>query len=445
VNRIATAAALILCVLSVLPARAGPTRLLDGTTADRWTLPNGLEVVTRDIPGAQAISVTWGFRIGLDGDPADRPGLALLLSEVSFTAPAGDTPARTRDEMESLRPQGWSLRVTRRHTLFTETATPAQLAGVLRQIATRMRGVTVTDEVLRGALATVRRSLGEKYFGAPEPMLQWQLREYATGADAARIVALASGQGLEKETPASVQQALARAYTAGNGVLALAGDLSSLDLRSILTAEFGGLPTGARLPDPPAARFDSVTVLLERPEVRQPMAALGLWAPALTDTLHPAFFMAMLAVGAYGKQAWGGGARFQYALLDDPRFVRFYPSLFPGTASLPAGAAKSFEIVINELLEAVVQRDVFDTYRLNVLWMMGGPMPPTLARSVISDPAALNVLCGSIAAQALWGSDAFWTDYRRRTDFSRAKSLGYFASRITDPRNQAVLVLVPRR
>lgn len=450
-SRNLTRTVLILCTLfAARTTLAEPRTLSDGTKADRWTLPNGLEVVTRDVPGSRAISITWGYHYGLDHDPADEPGLASLLAEVAFTAPAGDTPGRTRDEMESLRPQGWSLRVTHRQTLFNETATTSQFPGVLHQIAGRMRGVTVTDTELRGSLATVRRTLGERYFGAPDQMLYWQVREYARGLDKGSIVSLAAAKGLDRETPASLQQAIARAYVPANGVLVLAGDLSSLDLRAITASEFGALPAGERLLPPPAGRLDSVTVVLERAEVKTPLGVLGLVAPALTDSLHPSFFMATLLLGGQLKEDWGPPApplrtRFQYSLLDDPGFVRFYPASTPEQASDPGSLSTAVNGIIDELLGAIIQRETYDGFRYNMLWMMGGPMTRTLAESVRQDPAALNVLCTSLASQALWGNDQFWSDYRRRFDFSVSPAFSFWADYLKDPRHHARLILAPRR
>jgi predicted Zn-dependent peptidase len=442
---------LILCTLfAARTTLAEPRNLADGTTVDRWTLPNGLEVVTRDVPGSRAISITWGYHFGLDHDPADEPGLAWLLAEVAFTAPAGDTPGRTRDEMESLRPQGWSLRVTRRQTLFNETATTSQFPGVLHQIAGRMRGVTVTDAELRGSLATVRRTLGEWYFGAPDQMLYWQVREYARGLDKGGIVALAAAKGLDHETPASVQRAIARAYAASNGVLVLAGALSSLDLRAIIASEFGALPAGERLPAPPASRLDSVTVVLERPEVKTPMGVLGLVAPALTDSLHPSFYMAMLVLGTEVKQGWDLptpplGTRFQYSLLDDPGFVRFYPPHDPKRVFGPSSITTILDETVDELVQEIVQREVYDGLRYGMIWMMGGPMTRALAESVRQDPAALNVLCTSLASQALWGNEEFWAEYRRRFGSTASPTFSFWANYLKDPRHHARLILAPGR
>jgi len=450
VSRNAIRILLILCALfAAQTALAEPLKLEDSTTVERWTLPNGLEVVARDVPGTRLISISWGYRIGLDHDPADRPGLATLLAEVAFTAPAGDTPERTRDEMESLRPQGWSLRVSRRQTLFNETATTSQFPGVLHQIAGRMRGVTVTDAELKGALVTVRRTLGERYSGTADQMLYWHIGEYARGLDQAAIAKLASAKDLDRETPASAQQAIARAYVPANGVLVLAGDLSGLDLRSIVASEFGTLPAGDRLPAPPAPRFDSVTVVLQQSGLDAPVAVLGLMAPALSDTLHPSFHLALLVLGGKAKQSWDPPARplttrFRYSLLEDPGFARLYPPAVPPQAPDPKSTAALLEWTVEELLDKGIPRETYDGLRHNLLWMMGGPMPKGLLDGVRRDPAALNFFCASLASQALWGNEVFWAEYRRRFDAGVSPEFGFWADWLRDPGHQATLLLLPK-
>lgn len=449
-SRNAIHALLILCALfAARTALAEPLKLEDSTTVERWTLPNGLEVVTRDVPGTRAISITWGYRIGLDHDPADRPGLASLLAEVAFTAPAGDTPERTRDEMESLRPQGWDLRVTPHQTLFTETATTSQFPGVLHQIAGRMGGVTVTDDELRGALVTVRRMLEEKYSGATGQMLYWQVREYARGLDHGTIAALVAAKGLSRETPATVQQAIARAYVPANGVLVLAGDISGLDLRSIVASEFAALPAGDRLIAPPAIRPDSVRVVLKQPGVDAPVGVVGLMAPALSDTLHPSFYMAMLLLGGQVKLEWIPPARplvtrFQYLLLDDPDCARFYPPVNPQQPPDPRDLSALLQETVDNLLDAIILRETRDGIRYNLIWMMGGPMPRTLIDGVRRDPAVLGALSTSLASQALWGNEVFWAGYRRRFDASVTQEFSFWGDWLRDPGHQAILLLVPK-
>ena len=440
---------LILCALFAARSTLAEP-LEDGTTVDRWTLPNGLEVMARDVPGTGTISIAWGYHIGLDYDPADRPGLASLLAEVAFTAPAGDTPDRTRDEMVSLRPQGWSLRVSRRQTLFSEAATIAQFPGVLHQIAERMRGVTVTDAGLRSALVTVHRMRKERLSGTADQTLYWQVREYARGLDQAAIAALAAAEGLDHETPASVQRAIARAYVPANGVLVLAGGLSDLDLRSIIDREFGALPAGDRLPAPPEPLFDSARVVLEQPGMTTPLAVVGLMAPALSDTLHPWFHLALLVFGGKAKQIWDPPAsplttRFQYSLLDDPGFARLYPPAAPPEAPDLENTTAIMQWTVEELAGKPIPQETYDGFRRNLLWMMGGPMPKALLEGVQGDPAALNFVCSSLASQALWGNEVFWAEYRRRFDASVSPGFDVWASWFLDPRRQATLLLLPKR
>ena len=442
------AAALLLAAWSALPARAA-TMMADSTVVDRWQLANGLEVVTRHVPGAPGTAITVGYRSGVDDDPADRPGLTALLAEVALTAPAGDIPERTRGEMESLRPLGWGLKVTRRHTLFTEGATRAQFPGVLHQTATRMRGVTVTDAVLDTALATVRRQLGQMYFGGVDQMLFHQVRECARGTDGNGIVALAAAKTLGALKTADAQKAIARAYVPANATLAIAGDLSGFDLHAMVEHEFGGIAGGARLPDPAPPALDSATVVLARPEVTEPAGVIGLRAPALGDSLHPSFFLAMLLLGTRCNQAWGAPSapltsRFNYAVLDDPFFVRMFPRLGKNALD-PRRLSDGIEDLVNELLEMTVTIGNYQDLRYGVLWLLGGPMPRNVLRSVRTDSGALNALSNGMASRALWGSDAFWAEYRRRFDPTVSPAFGAWSQHIVTPRNQTRLLFVPRK
>ena len=454
-NRICRLALPMLCLLALTrtspgqpaPAPPGGTRLADSTTVDRWTLPNGLEVVVRHVPRARAVSVTWGYRIGLDADPTDRPGWAWLLAEVAFTAPAGDTPERTREEMEDLRPLGWSLRVARRHTLFTEAAPPAQLAGLLHQITQRMRGVTVTAANLRRSLATVRATLEERSRGVTGPALDWQLRELARGVAPGELARRAGARELGRVKPEEVGQALARAYVPANGVLVLAGDFSGLDLRAILAAQFGGLPAGAPPPEPTASPLTATEVVVERPGVSGPVGVVGLFAPALDDTTHPSFYLAMLALGAQARERWEAPAppletRFQYPVLDDPGFVRFYPALGPAD---PRSPGAGLDTLVMEAAETTVAFAALAALRRTVLWLLGGELPLPLLEEMRTQPAALNLLGATTAARTLWGSEAFWSEYRGRLeDYDSAKTARW-QRRLRDPRQRASLTVVPPR
>ena len=72
-------------------------------------------------------------------------------------------------------------------------------------------------------------------------------------------------------------------------------------------------------------------------------------------------------------------------------------------------------------------------------------MPPTFIDGMRQDPAPLNVLCNSLASQALWGNEVFWAGYRRRFGTRGSTGFDFWANWLKDPRHQATLLLLPRR
>ena len=59
------------------------------------------------------------------------------------------------------------------------------------------------------------------------------------------------------------------------------------------------------------------------------------------------------------------------------------------------------------------------------------------------DPAALNVLCTSLASQALWGNEVFWAEYRRRFDVDVSPEFDFWADWLRDPQHQATCSSLP--
>jgi hypothetical protein len=420
----------------------------DSTALERWTLPNGLDVVTRHVPGAGTLSVALGFKTGSDADPARQPGLAELLGELEMTAPAGNIPERRREDMDSQRPAGWALRVDPRSTVLMEAAEPNQFAGVLHQFALRLRGVTVSDATLDHARATVRRSLGDHYFATPASLLWWQVRAYARGRTQADVVALAAAHGLDAVTARDAEQTLHRSYGPGNAVLAIAGDLSHWDVPRIVSQEFGGVPAGdpAAVPETP---LHSAGVVLPRADVSSPAGVVGVLAPALADTLYPSYFLAMLMISNHTGETWGPATaplatRFSYPVLDDPSMTRFYPKLTARQNDLHA-LGEEFANTQDEVAGMIITAEQEQSVVNSVQWLFGGPMPAALFERVRRDPAALNELCVSDALRARLGSDAFWATFRARLDPMRVPGASNWNDYVSDPNHLSMVLLVPRK
>lgn len=433
-----------------LPAAAIPRMLPDSTSMESWRLGNGLKVVTHDIPRCRGVAITVAYPAGTDADPPARRGLAQLMAELQMMAPAGDVPERTREEMTSLRPLGWSLKVGRRATQLSEVATLGQFPGALHQMAARMRGVSVNDAALRSAVAAVRRDQGENLLGSVENALYFQVGEVAGGTDPDAIPDLAAAKGLNGVTAKELERRLHATFVPAGAVLALAGNLGGMNVHALVESQFGGLPGGApaagRPVEAPRRAFRPSFRSLARPDLNRPVGVLALNAPALGDSAHPRFFLAMLLIGEHCYQAWKGSPivkrRFRYSILDEPELVRFYPEI-PRDSTSARQPANQLRETLGLLMGMNVPEGEFDQLRYNVLWLLGGPMPRPVLDQVITGGAALNNLCNNLAARELTGGEAFWTHYRQRFLAGSDPGLAAWARYASLPEHQAGLLFTP--
>ncbi|HKQ58526.1 MAG TPA: insulinase family protein [Candidatus Eisenbacteria bacterium] len=392
--------------------------LPDSTWVDRWKLANGLDVTARHIPRCNSVAVIVAWRIGRDQDPKGFEGMADVLAEVLFTAAAGDVPERSREEMNDLRPSGWNLQITPRFTLISELAPTAQLPGMLAQVAKRTRGVTVTDSILARAKRTVIRDMGNRYFGSPELTLFNQLRDLGLGVNDEEMVRRTSGRSIKDVKAAEVRDRLRRLYVPANAVLSLAGDFEGIDHRALVRSLFEAIPGGVGIQEPPLPRLVPVARAMNRPGLKQPLGAVGIIAPALSDTLHPTFYLTSLLLGRYCDKAWGKApdplpARFRYPLFADPQIVQYFPPVFPGDID-PDKLGYRFLDAIDGLAGSIVEPITFEELRVNHAWLLGGQLTPPFRERIRQHPGTLHTLASSMAVRALWGDQAFWDLYLKR-------------------------------
>ena len=435
-------------LVALVATRAHALVLPDSTVLESWKLANGLEVRTLHVSGASGIAVTLGVRAGHGYQPAGQEGLADLLAEIEFTGGAGDFPERLRSELPSQRPLGYESRVNHTLVRFTEIVTKAQLPGALAQFAARMNGVGVTDASLQTALAEVRRDAGSRYFGGAADALYWRSAAIARGASDEQLLRLGSLPGLSKLNAKDVAARLKQWYQPGNSCLALAGDLSGTEVRGIIEATFGKLAPGAGLPDSVVMRLSGSRRVSTFKGLAAPVGVVTSAAPALTDSLHPGFFLGMLITGASMTKSWGPPAlplvaRFQYSLLDEPEFVRFYPPVREDAADpdLLAGAVfEQFQVVGGQM----VTLGIMNRLRDNVRWLVGGPIPDDIRSRMRRDPSGLGTLSSGLVTRALWHGDAFWNDYRERFETIKLGQ-SYFYEWLSDPAHRTSLLLTPAR
>jgi hypothetical protein len=415
--------------------------LADSSVVERWTLPNGLRVTTRHVPKLRAVAVTVAYRVGTDDDPPGRAGLAQVTGELGFTAATADAPDRNREELDSQRPLGWGYPVNRRITLFTEIAAVERFPGVLSQVASRMKGVQVTPEGLRAAIATVQREIAERET-RPELSLTYNLREIALGRTNEQIALRGSGEEIAKLGLEEVQERLRHVYVPANASLGLVGDLRRVDVRRLVDNLFASIPPGTPLPVTELPRLQPVSRVVARPGGS--VGAIGVIAPALDDSLHPTFYASTLLLGSHVNNGWqvrgqDPEPRFQYPLFDEPDLPRFYPPLDPSTHD-PAALTKRFLEAGQALSTMIIPKETYEEVKKNALWVLGGPMTEAQLSMIRRESGALMMLATSQATRALLGGDAFWDRYRRRLDALEARDLGAWDTWYHEPSHQVRLL-----
>lgn len=443
---IARLSAAALLVLLATPAMA-VEMLPDSTFTDAFRLANGLEVRVRHIPGAAATSVTVGYRAGSAYEPAGREGLASLMAELQFTAPAGDTPERTREDLGTLRPTGWGIHTNEHLVTLTEMVPNDKFPGLLREVGIRMRGVTVTDAILKVATANVRRDLAELTFTRTDAALFSRVRSLALGLSDEQIVRRASAAGLTGLKAKDVTAELHKRYVPANACIALAGDFSAYNMKKLLESELGAIPAGAVQPEAPAPVLTPGTRTTAWDGVTTPLGVVGAFAPAIDDTLHPTFYLAVLVMGPWLTQELGRPApplrsRFQYSLFDEPDLVRFYPEVQAGDHT-PEAIAHNLEVRLDQVAEMKVDAPGIEMLRFSVDWLLGGLFSPAALEQMHTQPGALATLSGNMATRALWKGDAFWDVYRYRFE-NTVRSHNTFWKWLVAPEHQATLLFTPK-
>lgn len=443
-----TIALLLAMSAAAPPARAGKVLMPDSTTSEDWRLANGLEVRVRSIPGAVGTSVSLAYRAGNLHLPPANAGLAQLLAELQFTAPAGTIPERTREDLPSLRPAGWDVRTNDHVAVLTEVAAPSRLPGVLLQVAARAHGVQVGPETFQRASGTVRATLAREALGDPNMVLYRRVRDVALGKDDARIFADAQGKGLEGINAGAATALLQRLYVPANATLALAGDLGGIDVHAVVEKLFGDIPAGRAEPEAASPRMRPGARTIEFAGLDKPLGVVAAIAPSLDDSTHAPFYLAGLLTGAWWREQVGAPTPpltsvFRYSVLDEPDLARYFNE-DAATLADTTTMVNRWGDTVDALRGQQIPGPLLDQVRMSVEWLVGGPISTPVRKLMRQESSALSELSASMATRGTWRGDRFWARWRHQLESSRLSPHMFFTYMMVPGRHVAV-VLTPRR
>lgn len=394
-----------------------PDTLKDSTWVARWTLANGLEVTVRHVPGTASVATILAWRVGRDHDPRGREGFAELATEALFIGATRLSPERTRQQMESIRPLGWNLQVTPTYSLISEMASRDKFPVVLREMAARLAGVTVTDSLLMRARRTAVAELAQKYLVAHDLVLYNRVRDVALETPDDLVMQRVSGRNLAAVRVPELRDRLKRLYVPANAVLAIAGDVSDVDVPRLVASLFESIPGGTKVAPAPPAALKATKRVIEREQLRNPVGVAAVIAPAITDSLSPDFYLSSLVIGQFCMDNWGPAerlpTRFKYSILADPQIVHFFPPLDPREND-PDQVGVALQDAVERMRGVIMPETSYEEIRVNHQWILGGAITPGLRLRMRLHAGTLFTLANTIAVQALWGDKPFWDGYLAR-------------------------------
>ncbi|QHG67518.1 M16 family metallopeptidase [Pseudomonas putida] len=223
-----------------------PSQPTQGSTVQSFTLANGLRIYLREDHRAPLVSAQLWYHVGSSYEPAGHSGLSHALEHLLFEGSSKLTSGQYSAVMTRL---GGDPNA---HTFTDATVFPLTLPGsrleiALEAMADVMASATISDGPFARELDVVMAERREQVDNAP-----WSLAlehhhslAYGTGGYGTPIVGLKAD--LEHLTPAAARTWYQSWYHPNNATLAVAGDITLLQLQTLVTRHFATIPAN-RLP-----------------------------------------------------------------------------------------------------------------------------------------------------------------------------------------------------
>jgi predicted Zn-dependent peptidase len=221
------------------------------TRIHQHQLSNGLRIVAEPVPGAQSLAMTLLTPAGVAREPADKLGVAAMLSEMLFRG-AGDLDARAHsDALDQLGVQR-DTSVETRHLRLGATMIGEKLPDALPLLADMARRPMFAESALEPSRDLCLQDL-EAVEDEPQQKVSIALRRRHYPQPIGRST-LGQHEHLEAMTLGDVRMFWRNACVPGGGILSFAGKFDWPQLLGLIEASFGDWAGGVEdvVPQPDA-------------------------------------------------------------------------------------------------------------------------------------------------------------------------------------------------
>ncbi len=267
---------------------------------EKFTLPNGLTVITHTDRKAPIVAVSVWYDVGSKHEPTGKTGFAHLFEHLMFNG-SENAPGDFFDPLRSIGATDLNGTTSYDRTNYFETVPKPALDRALFLESDRMGYLlgAVTQGVLdeqRGVVQNEKRQGDNQPYG----LVRYKMTEglFPVGHPYRHSV-IGSMADLDAASLDDVKSWFRSHYGPNNAVLVLAGDISAAEARPLVEKYFGAIPKGPESVLPTIAVPTLAAPVRE--EMKDRVAAtmiMKMWAvPGLNDPDSPALDVAMSALG----------------------------------------------------------------------------------------------------------------------------------------------------
>lgn len=350
-------------------------------TIERFNLDNQLRVILRPLEGASTTALVTLFSVGERHDPVGVSGMAHLMEHLLVTAAAGDIPARTAESWSaSYRPPtgGANAQTGEDYTVLATVFPNVQLDDELTDLASRLRGLTITQADLDRELPRLDTELTNMFAGIPSLASMNHAREsIRPSGDGFRKGGLI--EQLRTVTVEQTQRFADAYYKPRNALIVIAGGFDTDAARALVEKHFANIESGDQLPpmrdirnraDTPPS---TIPVTAAEWYTGDPIVITRAYAvPAPDSPQYAPFLVHVARLFQKGMASYkpGGVPSVQCALIDDP-FVLYVAASVASEDELPAARVGLDELIASATDETQEKPGDAAMVAMQFGWMFG--------------------------------------------------------------------------
>lgn len=253
---------LFAALMSAALSAAMPAGAADKSPAQSFDLANGMKVVVIEDHRAPVVTHMVWYRVGAADEPAGFSGVAHFLEHLMFKGTEKNPAGAFSKKVAAIGGQENAF-TSQDYTAYYQRAARENLPMLMAFEADRMRGLILTDEVVKPERDVVLEERRSRTDNEPSARLYEELSAALFRNHPFRKPIIGWRHEIEQLSRDNALAFYKRFYTPENAILVVAGDVKRDEVKSLAEASYGKLPRRAEPvrararpaePDPVAAR-----------------------------------------------------------------------------------------------------------------------------------------------------------------------------------------------